>query len=40
MHPIITQKTPAKPDIDYPSLFKEGPRVVNKTPQKTHPGEK
>jgi|GEM_PF-4803631 hypothetical protein len=31
---------PAKPDIYHPSLFKEGVRVVNQTPQTYHTGEK
>jgi|GEM_PF-3191085 len=29
MYPINPHTPLAKPDIDHPSLFKEGPRVVN-----------
>jgi hypothetical protein len=32
MNPINPHTIPAKPDIDHPSLFKEGPRVVVTTP--------
>jgi hypothetical protein len=39
---VVTNDIPAKPDIAHPSLFQEGPGVVNSrtTPQKLPTGEK